>query len=263
MAIAVRSETTNTGTGDINGQMSVAKPADVQTGDVLVCIMGAGDDAPAIAAPGDWTQGDQSGDATGNDRQIGIFYKVITNGAGEPSAYTFSVGFADNAAWWIGSLSGVDTSNPQDEAMTGNSVLVQNSATPAAPEITTATPNAFVLAGWATNFDSTQTMPGGSWATRANNIALTNIAVNVASQTFAAAGGTGAGGVSLSNGTATAETQCGQWAFRAMIQVSTPSDTATLTESVVPNLVLNAIPQQGTGAGFEQGWKRGVRIYTP
>jgi hypothetical protein len=212
MAITVRSETTGTTSGDVGDVVTVSKPATIANGDTLVVIMGAGDDQPSIAAPAGWTQGDRSGSAVGNDRQIGIFYKYIPDTTAEPANYTFTLGLGDRGSWWIGALSDVSSSNPEDEPMSGNSVLVSNTATPTAPQITTATTNAFVLAGWATNFDNSQTMPGGSWATRANNIGLTPLALNVASQTFATPGLTG--DVALANGTSTAETQCGQWAFR-------------------------------------------------
>jgi len=213
MAITVRSETTGATSGSVGDVVTVSKPATIVNGDTLVVIMGAGDDQPSIAAPAGWTEGDRSGSAVGNDRQIGIFYKYIPDTTAEPANYTFTVGSGDNVAWWIGALTDVDTTSPQDEPMSGNSVLVSNTATPTAPQITTATTNAFVLAGWATNFDNSQTMPGGNWATRANNIVSgVLIAINVASQTFATPGLTG--DVALANGTSTAETQCGQWAFR-------------------------------------------------
>lgn len=228
MAISIRSETTGTGNGNASDQISITKPSSVADGDYLVVILGAGDDAPSVAAPADWTTGDWLGNATGNDKQIGIFYKKITNAAGEPSSYTFTLGNADNGAWWIGSLSGVDPTTPQDETMSGNAVSLSNDTTPAAPSINTATNGAFVLAGWATNFWNDATMPGGDWANRANNLANTTVGFSVVSKTQATAGATNA--VEITSATSGMETVCGQWAFRPY--VATPINISLATASL-------------------------------
>jgi hypothetical protein len=212
-AIAVRAETT--GTDTTNG-FTVTRPT-TATGDYIVVIVGAEDEDPAVAPPSGqgWVTGDWSGDTTGNDRQIGIFYKYVTDGATEASSYNFTSGVNDDVAWWVGSLSGIDAVTPEDETMSGNSVLVSDSATPAAPAISTVTAGAFVLAGWAMNFDNTTTLPGGSWASRADDVNSGAVSLDVVSQTFAGTGSTGS--VSISGGTATMETQTGQWAFRPLV----------------------------------------------
>lgn len=234
-AIAITGENTNVDTG---GTFSVTRPT-TATGDFIVVITSTEDDAPAVTPPSDgqWTTADQlvSPTATTNN-QIAIFYNYVENSATEPSSYTFTAGTNDNTAWWVGSLSGIDPSNPQDEPMSGNAVQRDNDTTPAAGSITTATAGAFVLAAWSLN-DAAVTMPGGSWATRVTNLDTGNTDINVASRTFASAGATG--DAEIGSVTSTVDTLAAQWAFRPQAPDSftgiaytddgtTPDTTATI-----------------------------------
>src|SRR5512139_4311634 len=89
MAIAIRSETTGgSTTNETDGTFAVTKPSSVANGDYLVVVIGKQDE-PDIAPPADWTTGHEGGSATGNDRFGGIYYKKITDAAGEGSSYLF------------------------------------------------------------------------------------------------------------------------------------------------------------------------------
>jgi hypothetical protein len=211
MAIAIRSEATGTANGNVSNQIAVAKPSTISDGDYVVSILGAGDDAPALAPPVDWVNADGTVSSSGNDRQIRIAYKRVAVGTAEPATYTFTAGNGDNVAWWIGALSGVDSATPQDEPMAGNASNADNSATVTTNAINV-NAGAFVLAGWATNFDGTTTLPGGAWGARADDVVNTAVSLNVVSQLFAV--GTTGVSAALTGITATQETSCGIWAFR-------------------------------------------------
>src|SRR5512139_2300481 len=221
MAITIRAETTGIGTGNAANQVTIdtSPLSGGIAGEYIVVVMGAGDDVAALAPPAGWTTGDRVGTSSGNDRQIGIFYLKLT---GAPaSSYTFTVGRTDNCCWWAAVLQDVDPTVPQDEAMSGNAVNnTVDDPTPAAPSITTATAGAFVLAGWANNYDPTATLPGGDWATRVDN--LTNVDINfcLVSRTFASPGATGDVEITLDG---VADCSSGQWAFRQSLVSASPS----------------------------------------
>lgn len=215
MAISIHSETTGTGTGNGSNQVSISKPSSVSNGDYLVVIIGADDDAPSIAPPGDWTLADADISSSGNDRQIAICYKKITDAGSEPSTYTFTLGSGDNAAWWIGALSGVDQDTPEDEAFSGNSTTRPNDQSPVTPTITTANNNCFVLAGWATNYCTATDLPGSPWASRLDDSKIGSVCVNVVSQTQSSAGNIDAELLNMVE--SGQETSCGIWAFRQAV----------------------------------------------
>ena len=229
MAIEIRTIRENIVTGNASNQVSVTKPLTVLDNDYIVVIMGVGDDLPNMAPPADWTTGNLLASAAGNDEQIGIFYKKITNAAGEPASYTFTVGSGDTAIYWCASMSGIDLTTPEDETMAGNAVALANDLSPAAPSITVATAGAFVFAGWATNFWTNATAPGGAWTTRRLNYQGGTCSFSLVSKVMAAPGATG--DVEIVSTTTGQETVCGQWAFRpsATTPVSITLDTALVT----------------------------------
>lgn len=207
MSIAIRSETSGSANG-ASSIVTITKPSSVSDNDYLVVFLGVGDDLTVAGSPAGWTSY-QHGTSTGNDRQMLIAYKKITNAAGEPASYDFSVETGDNAAWWIGSLSGVDGTNPVD--VMGSWADLSNDLTPAAPSITTTSASSLVFAAWASNYISSATMPNG-WNTRINNKINTTIGLNVASRT-ALDSGSATGNVEITTAQTGMETTCVQIAF--------------------------------------------------
>lgn len=227
MTITIRSEVTGgTTTNGTNGQFTVTKPGTVNNGDVLVVIVGKQDD-PLVAAPDASWASFGTGSTTGNDRFAGIFYKVITNAAGEPASYTFdSAGVSENVGWWAGALSGVATGTSiQDVAFTGAGfwATLSNDTSPAVPAVTTVTDGAMAFAVWVVN-SSSGTMPGGDWANRAVNVGGGNV-LFAASQTFASSG-TSTGSPEITNLATTMESYVGTFVFR---QATAPIFNDTLT----------------------------------
>src|SRR5512139_3832481 len=258
MAIAIRSETTGgTTTSGLDGTFAVTKPATVANGDVLVVVVGQQDEGD-ITPPGDWTTGNEGGSATGNDRFGGIYYKKITNAAGEPSSYTFtSSGTGEQVGWWIGALSGVNPTTPQDVAFNGTGAwaALANDTSPNCPAVTTVTAGAFALACWAINTDSSITMPGGSWADRAVNVGGNGV-LSVASQTFPTAG-TSTGTPEVTNVDAGMESEVGMFVFRpdvgatgtlsATLASATGSATGTVAINGIATISLAAATATATG----------------
>ena len=209
--ISVRSETSGTVTCDINDAGTVNAPATIENGDYIVVVIGSNDVAPNLSVT-DFTTTQGEG-ASGNDAQAAIAYKLVTDAGSEPSTYPIVCGFVTGVVYWIASIDGIDQTTPQDENFASNWAYRTDDTSPAAGSITTITDGAFVLAAWAVVTDTDVTMPGGSWATEAEdvNVAAT-IGLSVASQTFAADGATG--NVDVTDVGAGQETEAGQFAFR-------------------------------------------------
>ena len=233
-AITVASKTTGRGTtATPAGTFSVSKPATVSNTDYLVVIIGKDDD-PTVSAPAGWTTGHAYGDSGGNDRFTGIYYKKITDAAGEPSTYTFTGDAGEEYNYWIGSLSGIDQTTPEDVAFNGRWVEILNDTTPDAALVTTVTNGAFVLAGIYVNADVATTQPGAPWDSRADDIGTTN-GLNVMSQTKATAGDTTP--ATISAVTSGADSHTGQFAFRPAAANTAPTGS------------FNSASQQTDGSG--------------
>jgi len=200
MAIAVRSACTGgTTTGAADGTFAIIAPASIANSDYLVAVVGK-EYASVVAPDAGWTVAASAGITTQNDRYAGIFYKYVTNAAGEPATYTFdSASTSEPVGWWVAALSGISSNSPQDVAFSGTGAWTaySNDTSPTAPAVTTACNGAFALACWVVNTDSAITMPGGSWDTRAQNVGG-NGCLSVASQTFAT-GGTSTGATDITN----------------------------------------------------------------
>lgn len=131
--------------------VTVSKPTGVADGDVLYAFVAKNTyaDTNAFTCSG-WTAlaNVSIGSVTENDRHTVILRKVITNAAGEASTYTFvtTSGTTSGMIGIIVCVRGLDTSTPEDVSpTTSHRVFAVNDATPASTDITTVTPNAFVM----------------------------------------------------------------------------------------------------------------------
>lgn len=189
--------------------ISVTRPA-VENGDVLIAIIGKEDDFN-VTPPAGWVQGDDLIQSVGNAMYTGIWYHVVTNAGGEPASYSFTSNddTVEEFSYWVGSFSGVDTSNVFD--VTPNWSNVQNSSSPAAPSITTVTAGSYVLSSWYVIDDGAMDMPGGVWTTLAQDVVINNRLLAVAGRTMSTAGATGA--ATITNGSID-DVNVGQFALR-------------------------------------------------
>jgi len=250
--ITVRSERTGTATTNAsNGRFTVNVPSNIENGDYLVTIIGKRDD-PDIAPPSGWTTGDEQGDTTGNDVFGGIYYKYVTNAAGETAPYTFdSAGTSEPVMYWIGALSGIDVVTPEDvdfSSGSGNWANLQDDTTPNVPSVTTVTGSAFALAVWVVNNDTSTTQPGGSWASRADDVG----SMNVVSQTFPTAA-TATGTPEITGVAALQETQVGTFVFRPQRHAITLSASSNISVSGTNTTAQLAAPSGKTTANFTTG----------
>ena len=209
MAITLASETNGSGTGDVSGNYSVTKPATVNNDNYLVVIIGKNDD-PDMTPPLGWSTGAEAADVVASpDLFAAIYYKKVIDAASEPSSYTFTADASQDYAYWIGSLTGIDLTTPEDETMAGNWAIRINDSTPVASSISTVTAGAYVLAAWYST-DTTVTQAGTPWETRVDNVGSPSM--NVVSQIFASAGATG--DVNPTDVGSLDDTFAGQFAFR-------------------------------------------------
>lgn len=207
--IELRDQKNAYGTVAAAAAISVTRPA-VENGDVLVAVIGKEDDF-SVTPPAGWTQGDDLIQTVGNAMYTGVWYHVVTNAGGEPASYSFTSNDdgTEEFSYWIGSFSGVDTTNVFD--VTPNWSNVQNSSSPAAPSITTATAGAYVLSAWYVIDDGAMDMPGGVWTTLAQDVVTNNRLLAVAGRTMSSTGATG--GATITNGS-TDDVNVGQFALR-------------------------------------------------
>jgi hypothetical protein len=131
------------------GTIGGGKPAGIANDDVLVCAIGNSGftlDGSSLSA------GTGLGPPTGwvgmltSNRDIALFYKVITNAAGEPSSYSWTNNTGtplSNVRGIVLAFTGVDTTTPSDATPTTGSW--SNSTTVNAPSITTVTANTWLV----------------------------------------------------------------------------------------------------------------------
>ena len=90
--------------------LTLAKPAGVQTGDVLVASVGFANSA-TVATPSGWTQVPGLRGTVGSGQELVTWYRVA--GASEPASYTFTAGSGTDAiSGGISAYTGVDTAAP-------------------------------------------------------------------------------------------------------------------------------------------------------
>lgn len=120
-------------TADIaaGGNITIEKPADIQNGDVLFCHIASNAASTIDPTIAGWVRADDRL-ASGSAFQDVLFYRVITNAAGEPANYSFS-STAGVKTGVILAYRGVSNNNPIGAFVnaTGSSTL------PSAPSITT------------------------------------------------------------------------------------------------------------------------------
>jgi hypothetical protein len=119
----------------------------LQDGDVLVAFIGSGFTGMTGFACSGWTDPtaymEQAG---GNDRALGMLYKVITNAGSEPSTYTFTRtgdSVSSTQAVFIQQWRGIDNATPIDATAVLASLV--DTSTPTPPAITTATDGAAIV----------------------------------------------------------------------------------------------------------------------
>lgn len=143
-----------TATNDVNANaettgISVTHGFTLVNGDVLVAVVGQGDDIGTSITSSGWTAISTFHAQAGfEDRAAQALRKVITDAGSEPSSYTFIVNgnnALENLVAHIIQVRGVNTTTPEDATTTELSDGLENDNTPDHISITTATDGALVL----------------------------------------------------------------------------------------------------------------------
>ena len=123
------------------------KPSGLATGDVLYAFVCRTLYSFAVPyASSGFTQVATAGSTSGGDTQLTILRKVITDGAGEPSTYTFTAATQTGTVSQgviLARVSGADTSTPEDVAAAAGRGT--NDATPASRNVIPVTDNTLIL----------------------------------------------------------------------------------------------------------------------
>jgi len=106
----------NTGTTTFN----IKIPESVQNGDVLIAGTSVHDDLGVEVTSTDskFTLINEDGTTSGDDRQLSVWYRTITDIGSEGSSYSWTTSTSEIWSGFISTLRGVDTSNVED----GNSI---------------------------------------------------------------------------------------------------------------------------------------------
>ncbi|MGK2898599.1 MAG: hypothetical protein ACSLE9_07910 [Burkholderiaceae bacterium] len=175
----------------------ITKPSGVADGDVLVaCVSIRAANTSAWSAPdGTWTSLGEISD--GDEVTSEVFWKPITNAAGEAASYTFTYGAGGKTSGGIIRVSGADTAAPVDGAIGTGAGEASTTNTITASEVTTSGPDRLLLFFGATRFNTaTWTMPTGfdtEWwdVASTGGAASSNSTSMAATDTQASAGGSG------------------------------------------------------------------------
>lgn len=214
MAIAIRSEASGASTASGAGAIAIAKPSSIVNDDYVVILIAKGDDPAFTATPSGFTAYALGATVTAPDILAGIYYKKITDAGSEPATYGFTTANNLNYAYWIGSLSGIDLTTPEDVTFTGRWTEASSSAI--AASVTTVTGGAFVLGCISMGDDAAVTNPPAPWSSRANNLAIGGVSsFNVFSRTKPVAGATD--DATLGGASGTADRVSAQFPFRPAI----------------------------------------------
>jgi hypothetical protein len=140
VAPAFRSAASAILTGASGTALTIARPAGVQAGDLLLAQIRYRDPVTGLIAPAGWTL---VGTITSGQANHAVLYKVATGS--EPTSYTFTQGAsAGRMAGGIGAYTGVNTAAP----INAWAASVGEAATLVAPSVNTTVDNALVVRLW-------------------------------------------------------------------------------------------------------------------
>lgn len=145
MAITLNASDTKTAIADDSTTLTITKPTNLANNDVLLAFI-TDDDNQNITPPTDWVTIDTNLTGAGQDMGTGIYYKVISNAAGEPADYTWTVPAIEDWAGGILRLTGVDNTTPSDVTNSHQNGVDYDDTTDHCLSITTATNGAMYFA---------------------------------------------------------------------------------------------------------------------
>ena len=154
-ADAVFAGASSSGLGTTRSSITLARPAGVEVGHVMLASLVINDDDPAFRAPDGWTLVRQ--DTIRNSLRQAIYRR--TAGNAEPGAYTWSLTTGRRIAGGITAYAGVDGTNPLDAH--GARTTTTASTSVIAPSITTTVPDTLLVHFAAVAAEGSLTAPAG------------------------------------------------------------------------------------------------------
>jgi hypothetical protein len=126
-----------------NATITIGKPSGTSNGDVLVAVLITLDNNNYSSVPTGWTLLTRYTTGSETDRGIHVYYKVITNAAGEPTTYSWQQPGSELQQGCIYNLRGVYTADPIDTYSATHDT--DTSGNVSCPGLTTTYNNAFIL----------------------------------------------------------------------------------------------------------------------
>jgi hypothetical protein len=127
------------------GGLKIAKPSGLKDGDVLYAFLTKKNAVGQIVTPAGWVQLDQFITTAGDDFTTGLWRRVVTSAATEPTSerFTHTDATAEAMSAYIVAVRGANPATPEDAPVAHLSGLDTSSST--VPSVTTVSPNALVL----------------------------------------------------------------------------------------------------------------------
>jgi hypothetical protein len=154
----------------------MSKPASAANLDVMIAAFVKGDDlaGSSVTEPSGWNVLHESSATAGDDQQLCVYYHIVTDAAGEPSTYTWTLGAAETRAGGIVIFRNVDTTAIADVSPFSNYILQIRGNGPINRSVTTQTDSSmvFMVATASLTDTGTVTTPTGTtnlWARKAGN----------------------------------------------------------------------------------------------
>jgi len=149
--ITIESHTTATNYGS---SITIDKPAGMQDGDLLVAHVSVSYSGATVTPPDGWVKEVEGGE---EGQSISLFYKKITNAAGEPADYTFTPGGTRRICGAIFCLRGQNIADPWEADATAG----DDSQHPEAPSVNAPLDNSMLLCFGANEDVCSYTPPDG------------------------------------------------------------------------------------------------------
>lgn len=145
--------------------VTIARPAGVQDGDVLVASFATNGNPGTVTPPAGWTLAPGFPIVGGTNPYQHVYYKAVTNAASEPASYSWTL--STSVAWGggIAAYRGVDQAIIWDAGPSGAGSGT-SSTSAVAPSVTTTVANCYLVGGAAANSSTVTFTPPPSMTER-------------------------------------------------------------------------------------------------
>ena len=175
--------------------LTIARPASLQAGDVMIAAVVVRPSNATIAAPAGWTLVRRLSNSYGNSSALATYRKLAT--ASEPASYTWTLNTSTGSAGGILAFRNVNSSNAASPVDVEAGVNTASSLSHTAPSVTTSAANEVVItvhsfasgASWAPPSGMAEAVDDSSWSVGGGSAGI-SFAMNYAVKASAGATGT-------------------------------------------------------------------------